>query len=184
MKGVVFSELVDWIEQCHGVEIADEVLLDADLSHGGAYTSAGTYDWREIQAITGALARRRGSDTDAVLRDYGRHLFTSFADHFADLVGSAAGPHELLGDIGAHIEQEVAKLYADHELPHFRVERTPAGLVLDYRSSRPFASLAHGLIEGCYHHFGVVAEVRSSGDAHRCRFEVLVAAEAACPTNR
>jgi hypothetical protein len=178
MKGVVFSELVEWIEQSHGVELIDEVLLDAELPHGGAYTSAASYDWREIEAIVGALAARLGVDAATVLRDYGRHLFATFAERFADLVGSAADPHELLLGIGAHIESEVAKLYDDPELPRFRVERAADGLIVDYESTRPFASLAHGLIEGCHRHFGVVAEVTASGAANRCRFHVRVAQEA------
>lgn len=180
MKGVVFSELVDWIEERHGVELVDEVLLDADLPNGGAYTTAGTYDWRELQAIAAAFARRTGASPDDVLRDYGRHLFPTFAARFADLIGAAAGPFDLLAAIGGHIEQEVAKLYADTELPHFRASRTDRGFVLDYESSRPFASLAHGLVEGCCHHFGVEARVVMTGAGDRRRFEVVVAGEAAC----
>jgi hypothetical protein len=180
MKGVVFSELVDWIEQRYGVEVVDEVLLDAELPHGGAYTTAGTYDWREVDKITGALAARLGCTADAVLRDFGSHLFPAFAQRFADMVGSATHPFDLLAAIGAHIEQEVVKLYVDTELPRFRAVRTPTGLVLDYESSRPFASLAQGMIEGCCRHFGVAADVSMTGEGHRRRFEITVAAEGTC----
>lgn len=178
MKGVVFSELVDWIEQNHGVEVVDEVLLDAELPHGGAYTSAGSYDWREVLAITGVLAGRLGSSVDDVLRSYGRDLFPVFAERFADLVGSAKDPFELMADIGAHIEHEVVKLYVDPELPKFRAERTPQGMVVHYESTRPFAGLAHGLIEGCCRHFGVAADVRMSGQGTSRRFDVRVGQEA------
>jgi hypothetical protein len=49
---------------------------------------------------------------------------------------------------------------------------------------RPFASLAHGLSEGCHDHFGVAAEVHASGSANRCRFHVRVAQEASCRPSR
>ena len=184
MKGVVFSELVDWIEQRYGVEIVDEVLLDAELPHGGAYTTAGTYDWREVHAIVTALAERIDSTVDDVLRSYGRHLFPVFAARFAGIVGSATNPFDLLAGIGAHIEDEVVKLYADSELPRFRIERTSTCLVLDYESQRPFASLAHGMIEGCFLHFGADADVKMSGGDNRRRFEIHGATEATCPATR
>lgn len=184
MQGVVFCELVDWIESRHGVELVDEVLLDAELSHGGAYTTAGTYDWRELHAIAAALARHLGSTADDVLRDYGCDLFAVFASRFAALVGGAAGPFELLSAIGTHIEHEVGKLYVDTELPRFRAARTAGGFVLDYESSRPFASLAHGLVEGCCRHFGVAADVVMRGTGERRRFDVTVTAEAACRATR
>lgn len=184
MKGVVFSELVDWIEQRYGVEVVDEVLLEAELPHGGAYTTAGTYDWREVHAIVTALAAHIAHTADDVLRSYGRHLFPVFAERFAGIIGRTTDPLDLLAGIGAHIEDEVVKLYADSELPTFRVERTPDGLVLDYESARPFASLAHGMIEGCFLHFGVDADVKMTGGGNRRRFDIAVPPEAKCPATR
>ena len=50
---------------------------------------------------------------------------------------------------------EVRKLYPDAELPTFTCDTsTPGRLTMLYRSSRPFADLAEGLIAGCVAHFG------------------------------
>ncbi|MBX3464964.1 MAG: heme NO-binding domain-containing protein [Planctomycetes bacterium] len=178
MKGVVFSELLDWIERSQGLEVLDEVLLDAGLAHGGAYTSAGTYDWRELVAIVDSLSRRTGATGPELLRRYGQSLFPAFAERFAELVGAAAGPFELLAGIGAHIEREVSKLYADPEVPTFRVEPVPGGVVVDYESARPLADLALGMIEGCCAHYGMPVDIVASGSARRRRFEVLAQPEA------
>jgi hypothetical protein len=49
---------------------------------------------------------------------------------------------------------EVRKLYPDAELPQFEVRRFGADcLEMIYRSTRPFADLAAGLIAGCVSHF-------------------------------
>ncbi|MBL9078532.1 MAG: heme NO-binding domain-containing protein [Planctomycetes bacterium] len=184
MKGVVFSELLDWIEQCHGVEVLDEVLLAAELPCGGAYTSAATYDWRELTAIVDVLAARTGGERAAILHAYGRHLFRVFAGRFADVVGAAATPYDLLAGIGARIEQEVAKLYSEPQLPRFSFTLTGSGLVLEYRSMRPLADLAAGLVEACFAHYAVPVAIRADGDAHQRRFEITELREAMCPTGR
>jgi hypothetical protein len=51
------------------------------------------------------------------------------------------------------VHTEVRKLYPTAQLPSFDVRQEGDTLVLHYRSSRPFADLAHGLIEGCIEHF-------------------------------
>ena len=51
--------------------------------------------------------------------------------------------------------REVRKLYPDAELPSFEyIVHSPGKLEMIYRSNRPFADLAQGLIEGCGERFG------------------------------
>lgn len=178
MKGVVFCELLDWIERCHGVEGLDEVLLDAELPHGGAYTTSGAYDAAEFEAIVRAFAGRTGAGPDEVLRAYGRHLFGAFARNLPDLLGDRSGALDVLEHVQSCIHPEVAKLYPEAELPSFEIEPLGNGIALEYRSTRPLAELARGLIEGCLAHFGEQGSVQVRGDAKRCRFEVTIGAEA------
>lgn len=169
MKGVVFTELLDWIEQHHGVVLLDEVLLDAGLPHGGAYTQAGSYDCRELVAILDVAGRQLGQDRTTLLRSYGRHLFGVLAQQYPDFLAKAQNAFDFLTQIESFIHPEVAKLHHDAELPRFRIESLPNGITLEYGSVRPTAPLAHGLIEGCLEHFETAAdiELRSEGERHR-----------------
>ena len=52
------------------------------------------------------------------------------------------------------------KLYPDAELPTFEVKRPSADeLQMLYKSKRPFADLALGLIRGCADHYGERVEI-------------------------
>lgn len=54
-----------------------------------------------------------------------------------------------------HIHVAARKLYRDAELPRVEAIRREDGpLEFEYRSPRPLADFAHGLIEGCADHFG------------------------------
>jgi hypothetical protein len=58
------------------------------------------------------------------------------------------------------VHVEVRKLYPDAELPTFDTSRTDDNtMVMVYRSTRPFADLARGLIEGCIVHYGEPVDV-------------------------
>lgn len=183
MKGVLFTELLDWIEQRHGVVVLDEILLEAGLPHGGAYTSAGTYDWTEFAAILASACRHTGLPASEVARAYGMHLFSVFATEHGDLVARADDALSCLAMVESFIHPEVAKLYAVADLPRFLVVSSPDRITMQYESPRPTADLARGLIEGCLAHFGTSASIEQSSDGRRHRF-VVERVEAPCPTTR
>ena len=51
MKGVVFTEFIEMVEDKFSADIADQIIEEADLPSGGVYTSVGTYDHAEAQIV-------------------------------------------------------------------------------------------------------------------------------------
>jgi hypothetical protein len=179
MKGVVFTEFLGYVGNRWGEEMADDIVEDAlpQLATGGAYTTVGTYDPKEMAALTGALAARSGVPPTKLVRDFGEHLSASFARLYPEFYRRAANYFDFLESIEGHIHVEVRKLYPDAELPTFTVEsRTPDQLVMLYRSPRRLGALSEGLIAGSAMRFGVQASVCAdaieTGDGQAVRFTV------------
>ena len=61
---------------------------------------------------------------------------------------------------GRYEGQAVRKLYPDAQLPSFECTSEPGRLAMLYRSTRPFADLAEGLIMGCIEHLGECIDVQ------------------------
>ncbi len=177
MKGLVFCEFVEFMEEEYGPAVADRVITSANLPSGGAYTAVGTYDHGEMVAMLTSLAQCTERTPHQLLRSFGRRLFGRLARAYPELLGTARSTIDFLQQVDGHIHVEVRKLYPDAELPSFasRAER-PGRLVLDYSSSRGLADLAVGMIEGCAAHFGERIELReedrSNGGRMNVRFTV------------
>lgn len=161
MKGLVFTEFVEFMEGTFGLELADRVIQESELPSGGAYTTVATYDHGEMVAMLRTLARRTRRPPAELLRSFGRRLFGQLAGAYPELVGGQRSPLAFLQTVETHIHAEVRKLYPDAELPTFECNADgPGRLVLVYRSARGLADLALGMIEGCAAHFGQELEVR------------------------
>lgn len=155
MKGVVFTEFLEMVEGAFGPDVADRMIVAADLPNGGAYTAVGTYDHRELVAMVGQLSGLTGTPPDALVRAYGEHLFGRFAVLFPRFFAGVTSALDFLERVENYIHPEVRKLYPDATLPTFEPTRRDADhMDLVYRSSRHFADLAEGLIRGCAAHFG------------------------------
>ena len=155
MKGIVFTELIDMIEGSFGLDAADRVLTASKVASGGAYTSVGIYDHREAVQLVVALATETGMPPADLLRGFGRHLFGRFVVLYPQLFAQISSPLEFLDRLDGYIHVEVRKLYPEAELPRFETRwNGERELHMLYRSPRPFADLAQGLIEGCFEHFG------------------------------
>lgn len=149
MKGIVFVELMDFISAKHGADMVDDVIGDCRLPNDGAYTSVGRYDHAEMQALVSALAQRTGMGAPDILVHFGRHLCRRFAELFPDFFRARSCLFDFLESVHDHIHVEVHKLYPDAELPSFQTHaRDDRSLELDYRSCRPLAAFAEGLILG------------------------------------
>lgn len=175
MKGVIFTEFLEMVEDSFSLEIADRIIAASNLETGGAYTAVGTYDKDEIIRLVTQLGNESGIAVPELLRTFGRHLFGRFHanyQHFFDGIESA---FQFLRNIESYIHVEVLKLYPDAKLPSFAYESDgPDQLVMIYHSARPFADLAEGLIEGCASHFGETLDIeredQSQGDESCVRF--------------
>lgn len=160
MKGVVFTEFLEMVEDRFSPAMADDIIQDADLPSGGAYTAVGTYPHSEMVSMVVALSQRSGLAVRDLLLTFGEHLFGRFAHGYPAFFVQQTNAFDFLAGIEHVIHAEVLKLYPDAQLPRFTVEEhTPQRLILLYDSPRHFEDLAEGLMRGCMAHFGERADM-------------------------
>jgi hypothetical protein len=172
VKGLIFAEFVEFAETRLGVPLP-----------GAAFRADRNYPSGELMPLVERVGREAGLSSGSVLVAFGRYLFARFATLYPVFFVDAGSALDLLARINTHVHDEVRKLYPDAEFPRFDVERPAAGrLALVYRSRRPLADLAEGLIRGCIAHFGDQISVErhdSPGDAgHEARFVLQADAHA------
>ncbi|MBQ0959663.1 heme NO-binding domain-containing protein [Ideonella sp. 4Y11] len=160
MLGMVFTEFIEMVEARFSPEVADDVLADAGLSHGGAYTAVGYYPADELRTMVDGLSRRTGRPVDELVRAFGSHLAQRFSQAHGQYFSAHRHPFDLIAAIDGHIHVEVRKLYPQAQLPQFDVlERLPGRMRLRYRSERRLHLLALGLIEGVIAWYGRPCQV-------------------------
>ncbi|GAB3643479.1 heme NO-binding domain-containing protein [Spirosoma arcticum] len=177
MKGIVFTELLEMVENQYGYALVDQLLVESDLPSGGTYTAIGTYDHAEMSTLVHNLSQKTQLPIPDLLRAYGRYMFNSFTQTYRPLVERSTSAFDLLKSVHHYVHVEVRKLYPDAELPHFSVEQpTPTHLIMHYRSERKLADFAHGLIEGCLTHFNETATITKTdkaGDGSYVVFDIV-----------
>jgi hypothetical protein len=167
MKGIVFTEFLEMIENKFSPEMADLILDQADLPSGGVYTTVGTYDHREMIELVSYLSRETNLSSAELMRSFGVHLFDRFYTLFPTYFEKVSSSFEFLQRIEGYIHVEVRKLYPEAELPAFTYETPQPGILrLTYRSARPFATLAEGLIRGCVAHYGEAVDIEVEDLSH------------------
>jgi hypothetical protein len=160
MKGVVFTEFLEMVENKFSPEMADRIIEEADLPSGGVYTAVGTYDHGEMIQLVSCLSQETGIPSAELVRAFGLHLFGRFYTIFPQYFEDVTSAFDFLQRVDHYIHVEVRKLYPDAELPSFDCDTSQPGcLRLTYRSSRPFAALAEGLIRGCVAHYGEAVDI-------------------------
>ncbi len=153
MKGILFTEFLEMVEADFGPETVEQI-IDASLSTLGAYTSVGTYDHREMLDLVAALSAATGKPASALVKQFGKFLFGRLAPRFPMFFEGVASAFAFLFTVDGHIHVETRKLYPEAELPRFECRAlAPEQMEMVYISSRPFADLAEGMIEGCAAHF-------------------------------
>lgn len=154
MKGVVFTEFLDFVSGTLGPDMADDIIDEAAVPNGGAYTAVGTYPHTEMQALVAALSHRTGTPAPEWLRLFGSHLCRRFVVKYPAFFEAQPSLFDFLDSVDAHIHVEVHKLYPDAELPVFRLNRRSAAAIdLDYESCRPLEALAEGMIHAAADHY-------------------------------
>ena len=175
MKGMIFTEFLDMVEEAHGLGLKHQIIRAAKLPNDGAYTAVGNYDYTELVRLAVALAEASGKPLADLLVAFGGRIFQHFTERYGVFFKGVTDCFEFLGRIENYIHVEVRKLYADAQLPEFSYpHRDAKTLVMEYQSPRPLASFAEGLVRASIRHFGediaLVVEDLSQGQGTHARF--------------
>ena len=155
MKGIVFTEFLDMVEDEFGPIMMEDIIEGANLESGGAYTSVGTYPDSEMIQLLTRLSQKTNIPTSQLLNKFGHALLKSFAQKYSHWIADCGHGFDLLTKVDNYIHIEVKKLYPQALLPKFDHDRIDENtLVLTYSSTRKMGDLAEGLIEGTMEAFG------------------------------
>lgn len=162
MKGIVFTEYLDFVEENFGYDLVDQLVTKCDLASGGSYTAVGSYDFSEMHQLMVMTCEHTKKDPPYLLRKFGWHLFGVFTKGYPQFFTSANSSFDIFTTLDDKIHPEVLKLYPDAELPRFDIESLkPNQLIMCYRSSRRMGDFAVGLIEACMDHFNEAGSIKT-----------------------
>ena len=154
MKGIIFTELVSFVERHTSTVVAEQIISEADLKTKGAFTSVGNYQHEEALKLVTSAATILKASPEALMRQFGNelfeHLVASHPEFFPDDVKDALS---FLAAVQSHIHTEVVKLYPESSPPTVQTVIENGKMIVTYESHRPFAMIALGLIEGCCAYF-------------------------------
>lgn len=162
MKGIVFKEFIDMVEQSFGEEMIDSIIESCDLPSNGVYTSVGTYPHTELVSLVVALSKETEIPVQDLVQAFGKFLFGRFIELFPIFFNHKTS-FEFLSSIHDVVHVEVLKLYPDAELPDFIGTLSDDGKTLhfEYHSHRHFADLAIGLMQGTFEHWNETVEIET-----------------------
>ncbi|MBT8254502.1 MAG: heme NO-binding domain-containing protein [Bacteroidia bacterium] len=176
MKGIVFTEFLELVEDKFGIEMVDKIISQSELDSGGAYTTIGTYKFSEMLQLVTNLSANSDIPVDKLLLIYGEHFFNVLKANYSGLLDLYTEPLEMLSSIENHIHVEVKKLYPDAELPTFdTIKRTDDELIMIYKSSRALHHFGLGLMNKTFEHFNSKASIlleKIKEDGTEVRFSI------------
>lgn len=175
MRGMIFTQLLDMIEDDLGLAVKDRVLSLANPAQGGIYAATGDYPATELLQLVHTLSEQTGQAPAALLRRFGTYMFRHFVGVYGRFFEGAPSCFEFLRRVESYIHVEVRKLYPGAELPRFSYPLDePTQLVMEYHSPRGLAAFAEGLIRAAIEHFGEPLRLQvqdlSAGAGTQARF--------------
>ncbi len=175
MKGLIFTELVEWVEKDHSPALADAMIERSCVPSKGAYTSVGYYPSVEALELLIALSTLTSVPVPELARSYGHYLSSKLALRYPQFMVKHTNVTNFLHEVENKVHMEVRKLYPEAKPPTIIGQHTDDGFIITYSSHRPFAGVAHGLIEGFVEYFGEdwnVTQLSASDDGTQAEFRL------------
>ncbi|RSD32570.1 heme NO-binding domain-containing protein [Vibrio pectenicida] len=178
MKGIIFTEFMDLVEEKFGLDALDQLLSDA--GDEGVYTAVGSYDHKDLVRLIVQLSKQTGIDAEELQRVFGQSVFENLYQSLPERssLQSCKNSLQFIRLVEDYIHVEVKKLYQEAKPPRFEfISESETEMVFDYKSARCMSHVCLGLIEGCAKHFGEVVDIvlhNNDKSGNDVRFKVAV----------
>jgi hypothetical protein len=152
MKGVVFTQFIEMVEDKFGFDTVDDMIEQSGVS--GVYTQAGNYPATELLEMVTALSNITEIPVATLVEAYGEHLFGILITIYPKPIQIYNNSFDFISSVDQVVHPEVKKLYPDSDLPEFElISRDDNSLKVLYKSSKPLMDFAKGLMSACAKHY-------------------------------
>lgn len=178
MKGVVFTEFLEFIEDKFGFDISDEMIENSETSTNGIFTQAGNYPFEDMLSLVQTLSKITNIPLGDLVQAYGEHLFSRLITIYPKPISTYNNTFDFVRNVENVVHPEVKKLYPDSDLPTFEDSAVNGNIMtITYVSSKPLMDFAKGLIIGCAKHYNenidVSYEVIEQQPKFRAKFTLV-----------
>lgn len=172
MKGIIFVELMNFMDERFGADFTERVVERAGLPNEAAFTTIGNYPSEYAGTLVASASGLADADAAGLCEAFGRYLFQRFEVRFPHLLKRYGSSRELLDHVQSHIHEEVKVIYPGATPPSVTTQECEEGFVVAYRSHRAFAHIAYGLVQQCIVFYSEQSRVEwcPGSTADRARF--------------
>ncbi|MDX1442566.1 MAG: heme NO-binding domain-containing protein [Gammaproteobacteria bacterium] len=154
MHGLFLAFTIDYLEERFGLDVLDEVIGSLDLVTEGAYTAVSSYPTQELLSIVFGVADRVAISREILMQDVGEALIPALRQRHPGAFEEVHNTLDFVSKVHEHIHLAVRQRYPGTRPPDLLVSRRGKVGHIVYRSSRPLADLAIGMLRGCIAMFG------------------------------
>lgn len=177
MKGVVFTEFIEFIENKFGFDVCDEMIEKSQTSTNGVFTQAGNYPFSDMFSLIKNLSQITQIAVPDLIQAYGEHLFGMLIKIYPKPVTIYDNSFDFIAHVEEVVHPEVKKLYPDSDLPTFEtISKSDKTLKIKYISTKPLMDFAKGLMIACGKHYNenlnVTYEVLKGGESYEAEFTI------------
>jgi hypothetical protein len=169
MKGMVFTEFIEYIEDSFGFDICDDMLEGKQ-----PYTQGGNYNFGELVDMIMIVHKATNEPVDRLLFEFGKFMFTKLSTMAPHFLSEHKTSLEYIANVDKYVHVEVKKLYPDADLPKFEIEeQSDTRLVMRYVSQKALDRFAEGIMRSCVEHYKESVDIKLeniSEEPHITRF--------------
>lgn len=160
MKGIVFTEFLDLIEEKFGLEVVDKMITACELETNGSYTQIGNYSHGELIQMVSFLHRDQSLPVNDLLEVFAFHLYGKFKESYPDFFVDVKSSYDFISKVEHHIHQEVMKIYPNSSPPSIKAKQISSSKYeVSYHSNRGLAYFALSMVKACIADFNEKADV-------------------------
>ena len=111
MKGVIFTEFLEMVEEAFSPDMADQIIGLSQLSSDGAYTSLGNYSHLEILQLVTQLSQQTNIPVSELVKEFGKRFINRFAMAHPEFFTEVDSAFAFLENVDRRVHVEVKKLY-------------------------------------------------------------------------
>ena len=175
MKGIIFVELSEIVQEKFGHKTWNQVLQNAEPESKGVYTAAENYSDEEADKLLNTMSAFLSKSKDEVLKLFGVHLIKAFSTRFPQFFKERQ-LFPFIESVEPVIHAEIKKIYSDASFPKLVTYYDGEHLMLEYHSVKKMCALTHGLIKGASYHFNEPVEIEQCRCTHNgddfCLFKI------------